>query len=106
MFTRYGFFSVVEKESGTLTIRARVKRDLENLKSKFPAELGSCEILENVGTDYEFRIKCDKKVFSELSSRLMLDVDYDNFKNMIDKEVGRKREFLYGEVWSVVRKLG
>ncbi len=71
LFTRYGFFSVVEKEKGKLTVRARVKRDLENLKNKYKMELGECEILENVGTDYEYRIIYDKKLFSGIAANMM-----------------------------------
>lgn len=57
--TPIGFFSVVRKHDdvaeGTLTVRARVKSDLQNLKAHWLPELG--EIKASTSNDYRFRAK-------------------------------------------------
>src|SRR5690242_11051608 len=59
LITPTGFFSIVCKsgdmEAGTLTIRARVKSDLQALRHEALPSLGA--ITENEGTDYPYRAK-------------------------------------------------
>lgn len=49
--TQFGFFSIVQKKPGEFHVRARVRRDLENL-----AGLGGSawEIIETADADYRF----------------------------------------------------
>ncbi len=59
LMTSLGFFSIVCKAddigSDTLTIRSRVRTDLESLRKQYLPSLG--DIVENAGTDYRFRAK-------------------------------------------------
>ena len=60
LITNFGFFSVVQKSDdpklGTLTVRSRVREDLESLKEQyFKQTMG--EIQVNTGTDYKYRAK-------------------------------------------------
>lgn len=94
LFTRLGFFSVVRKpgdaDSGMVTIRARVRGDLEALKAHYLPNMG--EITEGGGTDYPFRAKAPHADFAEAAKRLVNDLNYSNFKNQVLAEQGPKRE--------------
>jgi hypothetical protein len=98
--TKIGFFSAVQKH-GTdyLTIRARVKKDLENLIPYLPGE--GHKILELPGHDYPYRLLCWHESWAEAMAKLSQEVDYDNFKS----EIGLKdpaRESVLHRVWSAL----
>ena len=74
-----GFFSLVQKTNEErLTVRARVKKDLENLPRKYIPNLG--EIEEGVGTDYPYRARVSREDFGEGLKRMALAINYGNFK--------------------------
>ncbi len=51
LFSPIGFFSIVHKaNSNCLTLRARVRDDLESLRKAYLPDLS--ETIENAGTDY------------------------------------------------------
>ena len=101
MITTFGFFSIVEKPgdraAGLLTIRARVREDLENLRGEALPALG--EILEHAGTDYPYRAQAPKADVAAAFVKLALSIDYSNFKSAVAKRQGAKREAIYHEVW-------
>jgi hypothetical protein len=82
LITPLGFFSVVRKPddigAGTLTIRTRVKSDLEALRKHCLPDLG--EIEENAGTDYRYRAKAPRGQVAEVLAQMVRDIDYENFK--------------------------
>ncbi|MCL5670049.1 MAG: hypothetical protein M1423_01935 [Acidobacteria bacterium] len=97
--TNFGFFSVVQKPGDDqLTVRARVRQDLEALRGKYIPDLG--EILENAGTDYQYRVKVRREVFAEAMKSIVLDIDYSNFKNSVAKKQGHNRAHVYHDLWS------
>lgn len=62
LFTKHGFFSAVCARRGNgkhgqpvdpsrIMVRARVRGYLKALQTRFPDQLGSCEILDSGGTD-------------------------------------------------------
>ncbi|MBT4976495.1 MAG: hypothetical protein HOM86_04055 [Gemmatimonadetes bacterium] len=105
IFTPFGFFSIVHKTYDApeqLTIRARVRGDLENLVSHLPS---ASAIREDINADYRFRITAEKDDVAYLMARLVVDLDYDNFKNQVAKEQGYDRAACYGEVWSTLYEL-
>ena len=64
LLTNFGFFSIVQKKDdpkyGTLTVRSRVRADLEALKEKyFKQTMG--EIQVNTGSDYKYRAKVPRE---------------------------------------------
>jgi len=68
IFTKYGFFSVVEKGdqlSGPggkdVVVRSRAKGHLDCLLAHFPADVGEAGIEEFVGTDYPCRIRLTRQ---------------------------------------------
>ncbi|MBP8128715.1 MAG: hypothetical protein KA184_03980 [Candidatus Hydrogenedentes bacterium] len=105
VMTRFGFFSVVQKtgESG-LTIRARVREDLERLRDEgWLPRLG--EIHADAGTDYQFRAHASRADFAEALRQIALGIDYDNFKNTVHDEQGSARARVYGKVWDLLWEL-
>jgi hypothetical protein len=91
-----------------MMVRARVRAHLEALKSRFPDLLGQCEVKEDAGTDYAFRIFVAKSVWSQVLSGLAEETDYDNFKSEVARyqgKAGAAYESSLHAVWSVMHKL-
>jgi hypothetical protein len=102
--TSIGFFSVVRKRGETdLTVRARVRGDLEELGEKYLSTLGPIEA--GGGSDYPYRARISSKDFAAAVSRMVEDIDYSNFKDAVGERQGFDRAHVYSEVWSVVRRL-
>jgi hypothetical protein len=105
IFTPIGFFSVVKKEHDAedeITIRARVRADLEALKA-YVASMS--EIREDRNADYWYRATAKHEDFAEAAAQLVRDIDYSNFKNQVASKQGYDRSSRYGEVWSVMYEL-
>ena len=107
LITPLGFFSIVRKPddvgAGTLTIRARVKSDLEALREHCLPGLG--KIKENAGTDYRYRAKAPRGQVAEALAQIVQDIDYENFKSEVAKRQGKHRATIYGNVWDVLSGL-
>jgi len=106
ILTTMGFYSVVEKhedrERGTLTIRARVRADLERLSAYVP---DMSAIIESHDSDYSFRAVANRGAVSSAMAKLVADIDYDNFKSEIYKRQGNARAAIYGDVWHDLYRL-
>ena len=93
LVTTIGFFSVVEKEwdrkPGTLTVRARVREDLDALRGQFLPELGPT--VESDTADYGFRAQAPRAAFAAAMPRLAEAIDYDNFKDAVAERQGHHR---------------
>jgi 8-oxo-dGTP pyrophosphatase MutT (NUDIX family) len=107
LITPIGFFSIVQKStdvaSNTLTIRARVKGDLEALKATVLPGLGG--ITESKSTDYRYRAVAPKPQVEAAMAKLVATLDYGNFKNQVAKMQGSKRAKLYHDVWDVLSRM-
>jgi len=107
LITTFGFFSIVEKPGdravGMLTVRARVRSDLEDLKAGYLPTLGGIE--ESSSTDYRYRARAPKADVGAGLAKAALAVDYSNFKNAVAQRQGHAREKLYHGVWDVLYKL-
>lgn len=101
LFTTIGFFSAVQKP-GTdfLTIRARVKADLDNLRERYLPELSSC--IDHAGTDYPWRATATHPQFAAALVKIACDVQYTNFKDEVAKQQGKARAHRYHKVWSAL----
>jgi len=108
MMTTDGFFSIVQKpwdkRHGTLTVRARVKRDLERLRTRAQAlgYRGLGKIKHDALADYRYRVAVPRSLVQFLIFDQVRSVNYDNFKAEIDK-VDRRRHDAYARVWSVLK---
>lgn len=107
IMTNFGFFSVVQKrsdrDSELLTIRSRVKEDLQALKERYLPEMGP--IFEGAGTDYQYRAKAAKTDFANALLEIGMDIDYDNFKDSVASNQGDEREGVYHKIWKDLRQL-
>jgi 8-oxo-dGTP pyrophosphatase MutT (NUDIX family) len=72
IITPLGFFSIVQKPSdvpaGTLTVRARVRNDLEALQAAVLPGLGA--ITESKSTDYRFRATAQRSLVEAAMAQL------------------------------------
>jgi ADP-ribose pyrophosphatase YjhB (NUDIX family) len=107
LITPTGFFSIVckpgDRKAGTLTIRARVKSDLEALRQQCLPSLG--KVTENEGTDYPYRAKAKRSEVAKALAQMVEQLDYDNFKNEVAEKQGHHRAKVYHEVWDVLYDL-
>lgn len=99
-----GFISAVRKPAdearGTITIRARVRADLIELRDNFLPGLGP--IVSGGGTDYAFRSVAKADDFADACSAMAAAVDYRNYKDHVAAVKGKARAGVYGRLWSVL----
>ena len=103
LFTKHGYYAIVKdyKDDDVYWIRARIKEYLENLLSL--TQLKNPEIIFKEYADYKFRLKVTKNEFNELMSLLADNLDYSNFKNMMDDNANQRHKiFAYYEVYNVL----
>ena len=107
LITPFGFFSIVQKPAdipqGTLTLRARVKSDLETLKAQLLPTLGL--ISESNSNDYRFRAQAPQEDVAQAMDQMARQVRYSNFKNEVAKRQGQARAHLYHDVWDMLYRL-
>lgn len=107
LITPIGFFSVVQKPAdvaaGTLTVRARVRADLEALRAHHLPGLG--EVVESHTNDYRFRAVAPKQEVANAMAAMVNGLDYSNFKDRVAQTQGTHRSDLYHGVWDVLYRL-
>lgn len=107
LITPVGFFSVVQKASDvaadTLTVRARVRGDLEVLREQYLPNLG--EVQESKTNDYRFRAVAPRADVASAMANMVNHLQYSNFKNQVAKVQGSARANLYHDVWDVLYRL-
>lgn len=103
LFTEYGFYSIVQKSGeDCLTVRARVKADLDALRKRVP-ELSST--VTGGGTDYPYRAFVSHEALAAGMADTVKSIDYSNFKNRVADNLGRSRESVYHRVWAALMNL-
>lgn len=103
LFTKLGFFSVVQKQPGeTLTVRARLRGDLERLRAEALPELGPTT--EGAGTDYRFRATVPAAAFGRAIGALAAGIDYSNFKSEVSRVRGHEAAAPLHDVWHVMHE--
>jgi len=110
IFTTKGFFSVVQQENDPqqVLIRARLKKDIQNMKRLFNAlGLKPGGIIVNARSDYKYRFSADRTDWILVMTRLMLDMRYTNFKDAAYKadsrEIKDNRHEAYFRIWTAMR---
>ncbi len=107
LLTPIGFFSIVCKpedvSTGTLTVRARVKADLENLRAHLLPELG--EIRKSPHNDYRYRAQAPRGAVAQAMARSIEQLGYSNFKSEVGRKQGHERAGVYHDVWDVLYNL-
>ena len=97
IFLSSSFISVVQKpgDTDTLTVRARIKGDIENV---FP----DAKVEANKGTDYKFRSRVPREAVAKALHDQVIGVKYSNFKSSVKNT---KRHEAYMNVWSAMHKI-
>ena len=108
--TPIGFFSIVDKSAtgditGVLCVRSRWRRDLTAFNTLLKTiGYAECEIVENAGTDYAFRIHVPRKAATAAMTELTHGIDYSNFKNTVKARHSSERARVYSEIWGVLAR--
>jgi hypothetical protein len=101
LITKFGFFSVVEKPldqgKDRLTIRARSKNDLLNLRKHYLPSMDY--IQDSLDSDYRYRATAPTEDVAKAFMQAVRDIDYSNFKDEVKKQQGNGRASVYGWVW-------
>lgn len=98
--TQHGFFSVVEKKAGEFHIRARCRKDLENLVAL--AGL-TAPIINTPSGDYAWRIVVGQPEVLQALGGIGAAIDYSNFKNRIhDLPDQCDKSSIYSRLWSLL----
>lgn len=97
IFMNDAFFSVVKNrnDENGVVVRARVKGDLETVFGS------NHDVTESSDSDYRFRMFLDQSYVSGVIAKRVDEIDYDNFKNSIDKR-DHERKGYYTRVWTVM----
>ncbi len=101
--TKLGFYSVVRK-GRDYHVRARLKRDLLNLK-----EFTGCnaKLIQSPPTaDYRWRMIVRLDVWQAIMVRLVDSVDYANFKSKIDHTPDQcEKHGAYARLWAELHQI-
>ena len=99
LMTKYGFYSIVQKQPGEYHVRSRERNDIENLMDQVP--LAQVQVIESKHSDYAFRIIVKKEDVLAILKFLGETIDYDNFKDKIDETPDQKHKPYY-EIWDIL----
>jgi len=101
--TDFGFFSVVQKDDEDfLTVRARVRDDLDALRLRCS---GLGPTIDTPLADYGFRATVSHQDFGAALASIGSAINYHNFKDAVAARQGYERASCYGEVWSALMRL-
>lgn len=101
LVTEFGFFSIVAKpgdgELGLLTVRARVRGDLEALRRRYLPSLGP--ITASRATDYRYRARAPRSAVASAMALAIEGITYDNVMGRVRLTQGPAREAVLHDVW-------
>ena len=104
IMTTTGYYSIVEKpwdtEEHALTVRARMRDDIDAAYNAIPAEERIGEIEEDDRSDYRFRFRAYRIAVANWMLSNVLDIKNDNFKNEVKQTQGADRAAVYGRCWN------
>jgi 8-oxo-dGTP pyrophosphatase MutT (NUDIX family) len=84
-------------------VRSRANSDLEALREKYLPSMGS--IAADAGSDYKYRTKVPREALAAAMPQIVLDLNYDNFKDSVAETQGHESAHLYHQVWDVLYHL-
>jgi hypothetical protein len=101
IFTTSGFVSIVayRGDGDRLLVRGRVRADLEPLAQA----LGE-QVVSTPDADYAYRFVAARNEVAAAISRMVLAIDYPNFKNAVARCQGSARVEAYHEIWASLRR--
>lgn len=99
-----GFYSIVRKPGDEqLCIRARVRKDLVDLKKTYLPKLG--KIIDTKNSDYRYRAYAGATDVGAALAIMAMDVDYANFKDEVKHRQGQGRASVYMRIWTALLSL-
>ncbi len=103
--SKLGFYSMVQKSAGEWHIRARLRRDLEQLAQATDLDPAEIQCWEH--TDYRWRIICrDPVKMAEVFLGLFASVTYGNFKSEVARHPDQQGKLpAYHHLWSELESL-
>lgn len=81
LFTKLGYFSIGNKNSGAFHVRARRRLDLENLRHV--SEIAA-PVVSTPDGDYPFRLIVNQGELDGIFTALAGGIDYESLKNSIE----------------------
>ena len=108
LMTVYGFYSASVYTPNRVTVRARMRVHLENLKARFQT-LKAVPIVKTPERDYPFRMVVDQKEWVSMVSALVAEQTWANFKDAaakFEKEHGQPRAYvdMLHTLWHVIQQ--
>jgi hypothetical protein len=113
--SQHGFYSIVSKASDEYHVRARLKRDLENLLDlvgqNFEAPFSWApgvlpKIHRSRNADYRWRIVVTHRDVMEIMMCLASEITYSNFKERIHRLPDQdEKSSAYGQLWANLYQL-
>lgn len=105
--TQDGFLSIIrtEKGSGTLTVRARSKADLERFLKQAETHAFVDEPVQLKGRDYPWRAEVPAWVVGEVLADAVNAIDYPNFKDRVKQRLGEFRAETLSWVWGTLLRI-
>lgn len=98
--TQHGYYSIVKKAKDEYHIRARVRKDLENL-AEIVAITHQIHCWESA--DYRYRIIVEEVDFLRIMAQFALALDYPNFKSQIARLPGQRDKLnAFHQVWEIM----
>ncbi len=103
LMTPTGFYSIVQKRHHLfLTIRSRVRSDLDELRARYLPTLS--KTTASADTDYRYRATVPRSALAKAMIRIINDTLYPNFKQEVERQQGPARAEVYARVWSVLHE--
>lgn len=104
LITTFGFFSIVQDNTnGLLAARARTRRDMDALRSRYLPEMG--EIAEDGNDDYKYVAQVPREALARAMSEIAMHIDYQDFRDSVLALQGYRRSMLYERIWNILWKL-
>ncbi len=107
IFDKRGFFALAASQTpkapkGTLSVRARVRADLDAFRKHYSSKLGPTIVIP--GADYEYRADISPDELRKAMVKMAEGVDYTKFKPEAERfsTGGHERHSLYLGVWSAM----
>lgn len=99
-----GFYSIVRKPGDSqFCVRARVRKDLVDLKKKYLPAMS--KIIDTDNSDYRYRAYADRHDVGEALAAMATDIDYSNFKDEVKRLQGPGRAGIYMRIWTALLSL-
>lgn len=100
LFTRQGFYSIISKGENEWHVRARARKDLDNLNRLARTDY---TIHRSEGADYRWRMVVPGGEARALIGKLAEDIDYSNFKGVVARTTGQEDKLdILHEIWSLM----